>query len=84
MTTNQVQTEEQRIAEIRRRAEKAHTLCTAPRSEDGESVFYKIDSIEGDRINVSYYDKYNQECQDVFYMYEIEPEDTFFELTKIK
>ena len=75
MTTNQVQTEEQRIAEIRRKAQNAHTLYRY--HEDQQ---YKIDVVTLHLIHVSS----NESQQHCFAFEDIEPEDKFFELTEIK
>lgn len=77
MTTNQTQTEEQRIAEIRRKAERAHTLF-----RHYEGVYYKIDYVKSGFIRATTmndtYDSFSFALEDV------EAEDKFFELTEIK
>lgn len=77
MTTNQTQTEEPRIAEIRRKAEKAHTLF-----RHSEGIYYKIDYVKSGFIRATtmndLYDSFS------FALEDIDAEDKFFELTEIK
>ena len=76
MTTNQIQPEEQRIAEIRRKAEKAHTLYRSR-----EEAYYKVDTVTHNLIHVTCLADYDTFC---FAFEDIEAEDKFFELTEIK
>ena len=76
LTPNQVQTEEQRIAEIKRKAEHAHTLY-----RNGEGAYYKVDTVTHNLIHVTCLSDCDTFC---FAFEDIDPEDKFFELTEIK
>jgi hypothetical protein len=79
MTTNQLQAEEQRIADIKRKAEKAHTLY-----RHYEGVYYKVDAITANLVHVSYTGVNNLDHHFQFAFEDIDAEDKFFELTEIK